>query len=87
MKGANVLLDTEVTVLAGQLTDTADLERRSRYLVERMALALQAATLLRFGNDLVADNFCRARLVNATGTLFGTIASNTPATKLIERAF
>ena len=87
VKGANVLLDTEVTVLAGQLTDTADLERRSRYLVERMALALQAATLLRAGNDLVADNFCRARLASAKGTLFGSISSDTPAMKLIERAF
>ena len=87
MKGANALLDTEIVSLAKQLADTADLERRSRYLVERMALALQAATLLRTGNDLVADNFCRARLANAKGTLFGAISSDTPAMKLIERAF
>ena len=87
VKGANALLDAEIVSLAKQLTDTSDLERRSRYLVERMALALQAATLLRTGNDLVAGNFCRARLASAKGTQFGTISSDTPAMKLIERAF
>ena len=87
VKGANALLDAEVASLSVQLADTVDLERRSRYLLERIALALQAATLLSTGNDLVADNFCQARLGSAKGTLFGTISSDTPAMKLIERAF
>ena len=87
VKGLNALLDTKVARLAVQLADTVDLERRSRFLVERMALALQAATLLSNGNDLVADNFCQARLGSSNGMLFAAIPSDTPATKLIERAF
>ena len=87
VKGLSALLDTEVSSLAVQLADTVDLERRSRFLVERMALALQATTLLSIGNDLVADNFCQARLGSFNGMLFGAISSDTPAMKLIERAF
>ncbi len=87
VKGANVLLDAEVTGLEVQLADTVDLEKRSRYLVERMALALQATTLLSTGNDLVADSFCSARLGSSRGMLFGNISSEAPVKTLIERAF
>ncbi|MCY7386513.1 MAG: isovaleryl-CoA dehydrogenase [Burkholderiales bacterium] len=87
VKGANALLDAEVAGLATQLADTVDLEKRSRYLVERMALALQAATLLGAGNALVADNFCQSRFGGLRGAAFGSLPANVPATKLIERAF
>ena len=87
VKGGNALLDAEIVSLAAQLADTTDLEKRSRYLVERIALALQAATLLRAGNDLAANNFCQTRLSSSRGMLFGTLPSDTPALRLIERAF
>ena len=86
VKGNNALLDSEVDALKVQLADRADLEKRSRFLVERMALALQASALVGAGNALVADSFCQARLGSARGMLFGTLPSNAPVTKLIERA-
>ena len=90
VKGAHALLDADIAALTTQLadtSDTADLERRSRHLVERLALALQAATLIVAGNDVVADSFCRARLGNLGGRTYGTLPASTPVAKLIERAF
>ncbi len=87
VKGGNALLDAEIAALSVQLADTTDLEKRSRYLVERMALALQAATLLGAGNELVTDSFCQSRLGTFGGKAFGTLAANAPVVTLIERAF
>ena len=70
--------------------DTADgaaaLESRSRLLVERTALALQAAMLLEAGNEEVANAFCAARLGDARGVNYGTLPAGTPMASLIERA-
>ena len=87
VKGGNALLDIEIVALGVQLADTTDLEKRSRFLVERMALALQAATLLGAGNALVTDSFCQSRLGTFGGKAFGTRPANAPVVKLIERAF
>jgi putative acyl-CoA dehydrogenase len=51
--------------------DTAQAMARS--LVERLALLLQAAVLLR-GSSPLADPFCRSRLGGARGGAFGTLA-------------
>ena len=42
-------------------------------LVERMALALQASLLIRFGDEAVADAFCASRLGGDWGRAFGTL--------------
>ena len=62
------------------------LESRSRLLVERTALALQAAMLLEAGNEDVANAFCAARLGEARGVNYGTLPAGTPMATLIERA-
>ncbi len=87
VKGTNALLDAEVDVLVAQLADSSDLEKRSRRLVERLALALQAATLLGAGNTLVADSFCQSRLSGDRSALFGTLPATLPLEQLISRAF
>jgi putative acyl-CoA dehydrogenase len=80
-------LDAEVGRLRTELDRRDALEVRSRYLVERMALALQASILLRAGNAAVADVFCESRLGGAHGLCFGTLPSSAPFELLIERAF
>ena len=45
---------------------TRTIQARARRVVERMALALQASLLVRFGDPAVADAFCASRLA-ATG--------------------
>jgi putative acyl-CoA dehydrogenase len=85
-KGAHAALDREIASLQAQLADVTDIERRSRTLVERMALALQASLLLRAGNADVAEAFCRSRLAGAHGYAFGTLGADAPLSALIERA-
>jgi putative acyl-CoA dehydrogenase len=85
-RGAHAALDREVADLQARLADVAGLERGSRHVVERMALALQASLLLRAGNDAVAAAFCESRLAGAHGYAFGTLGAGAPLTALVERA-
>jgi putative acyl-CoA dehydrogenase len=88
VRGGHALLDAEMVRLRKVVSDApADLEGRSRHLVERMALALQAATLIRSGNVAIADSFCESRLGAKHGLAFGTLPADAPIDALIERAF
>jgi putative acyl-CoA dehydrogenase len=86
-KGAHKALDAERERLARELVASEELESRSRWLVERMALALQASLLLRAGNSAVADTFCSSRLGGAHGLAFGTLPPAAPFGTLLSRAF
>ena len=86
-RGGHPLLDAELPRLAGLLDDVATLEVRSRSVVERFALALQAALLVRAGNPIVADAFVRSRLGGEHGQALGTLPVGTPFRALIDRAF
>src|SRR6185436_4815790 len=48
-------------------SDPETIESRARGLVERMALALQASLLVRYGDPAVADAFCASRLDGDSG--------------------
>ena len=85
-RGAHPLLDRAIVVLEAQLGDGSDLEARSRIVVERMALALQAALLLRGGNEAVAAAYCATRLGGEHGYTLGTLPVGIPLAALIERA-
>ncbi|MGQ0799830.1 MAG: isovaleryl-CoA dehydrogenase [Pseudomarimonas sp.] len=80
-------LGREVEALKYVLTDPQDIEASARYVVERLALALQAAVLLRAGNEVVAQAFCRSRLDSRHGLAFGTLPADMPFTTLIDRAW
>jgi len=85
-KGGHGDLDREIAWLLGAFDDRTTLELRSRMVVERMALALQAAVLLRAGNAAVAETFCRSRLGGEHGLAFGTLPADAPLGALLERA-
>lgn len=87
VSGQNNDLDREVQWLSQSLQDASTIELRSRMIVERMALALQAAILLRSGNPEVAQPFCDSRLGGAHGLAFGTLSESVPMEALIARAF
>jgi putative acyl-CoA dehydrogenase len=78
-------LDAHVSRLRGDLADLTDIEARARGLVERMALALQASLLLRFGDPAVADAFCASRLGGEGGVAFGTLPRGTDFERIIDR--
>jgi len=80
-------LDLEIEALKRALLDPQDIEAGARFVVERLALALQAAVLLRAGNDVVARSFCRSRLTGRRGLAFGTLSTDLPFQSLIDRAW
>jgi putative acyl-CoA dehydrogenase len=85
-RGQHPDFDRHIGWLASTFDDTASLEARSRLVVERTALALQAALLLQAGPAGVADAFCRSRLGTEHGLAFGTLGPDAPLALLIGRA-
>jgi putative acyl-CoA dehydrogenase len=78
-------LDAWLAELRAELSDAAEIEARARRLVERMALALQASLLIRFGDEAVADAFCASRLGGDGGRAFGTLPAGTDFGRIIDR--
>ncbi|MGQ0528894.1 MAG: isovaleryl-CoA dehydrogenase [Panacagrimonas sp.] len=85
-RGLDASLDAEIHWLNEAFAERETLEVRSRMIVERTALVLQASILLRAGNADVAAAFCRSRLGGEHGLAFGTLPADTPMRALIERA-
>jgi putative acyl-CoA dehydrogenase len=65
--------------------DLETIESRARRLVERMALALQASLLVRYGDEAVADAFCASRLGGEWGQAFGTLPAGVDFGRIIDR--
>jgi putative acyl-CoA dehydrogenase len=86
-RGLHARLDGEIGRLHAELDGGSALEARARWLVERMAIALQASLLLRGGNAEVAAAFCESRLGEARGLCFGTLPAGAPLELLVARAF
>jgi len=79
-------LDAVVAALHAPLHDPGSVdEAGARQLVERLALALQAAVLLRAGSP-AAEVFCRSRLGGSHGLTLGTLPAGMPFEQLIDRA-
>jgi putative acyl-CoA dehydrogenase len=84
--GGDARLDAHVGALRTDLaglptalaTGTPDVQRGARGLVERMAVALQGALLVRHAPAEVADLFCATRL-GGGGWAFGTQPAEVPA--------
>jgi putative acyl-CoA dehydrogenase len=60
-------------------------ELRARAVVERLAIALQAALLLRTAPTTVAEAFCASRLTDERGLAFGTMPAGLALGTIIER--
>jgi putative acyl-CoA dehydrogenase len=83
--GADRRLDAAVTALQKELADLAEVEYRTRRLVESMALVLQGSLLVRHGDPAVADAFCGSRLGGDHGGAFGTLPAGVDTTAVLER--
>lgn len=84
--GKNLHFDAELSLLAGRFGDIETLEFRSRYVIERLALMLQASILLSSAHPEIAEAFCRSRLTGEHGLAFGTLSPYAPIDLLIKRA-
>jgi putative acyl-CoA dehydrogenase len=71
--------------LRAELSDFEDAETRARRIVERMALTLQGALLVRHGDPAVADAFCASRLAGEWGHAFGTLPAGVDTGAIIGR--
>jgi putative acyl-CoA dehydrogenase len=65
--------------------DLETIEARARRVVEKMALALQASLLVRYGDEAIADAFCASRLSGDWGQAFGTLPPSTDFGRIIDR--
>src|SRR3954454_7237402 len=84
--GAEPKLDAYVSSLRDEIPgDIETIESRARLLVERMALALQASLLVRFGDEAVAEAFIASRLEGDWGHAFGTLPAGTDFKRIIDR--
>ncbi|HEX6592554.1 MAG TPA: acyl-CoA dehydrogenase family protein, partial [Moraxellaceae bacterium] len=86
-KGGHALLDTHVATLLKAFADPSDFEVRGRDVVDRMALALQAALLVQHAPSAVADAFCRSRLATAGLHNYGALAGDTDFKAVLQRAW
>ena len=84
--GKNTYYDQHMDWLKKSFDDVHTLEHRSRLVVERSALAIQAALLLNSNNVEIANCFCRARLSKEQGFAYGTLDPTEPMDLLIDRA-
>jgi putative acyl-CoA dehydrogenase len=85
-KGVNSIFDRFVGSLNPASEIGVDAEFGARWFVEKMALALQAATLIRGGNQRIADLFCSVRLTENLGLAFGTLRSGDGVALLLDRS-
>ncbi|MFE9093427.1 acyl-CoA dehydrogenase family protein [Streptomyces sp. NPDC007264] len=84
--GADHRLDAAVKGLLTELSDLEGVEARARRLVERLALVLQGALLVRHAPPEVADAFCASRLGGDWGAAFGTLPHSLDLAAVVERA-
>src|SRR4051794_18747834 len=84
--GAEPKLDAFVSSLREEIPGEIEtIEFRARRIVEKMAVALQASLLVRYGNPAVSDAFCATRLSGDWGQAFGTLPAGTDFSSIIER--
>jgi putative acyl-CoA dehydrogenase len=84
VSGADRRLDDAVAQLRKDAADPS--EHAARRLAESMAVALQAALLIRYGHPAVADAFAATRLAGAGGRAYGTLPPGTRTRDIIPRA-
>ncbi len=85
-RGGNAALDAAAETLRRDLHGNGADEAGARRLVERMALVLQGALLVRNSPPVVADAFCASRLGGDWGVAFGTLPPSADMAAIVERA-
>lgn len=82
--GRNTLLDSAVSKLKETFARTGELEFRARYLIEQLALTMQASLLLESAPAAIAEAFIRARLCGGQA-IYGCLPENTDVDAILAR--
>ncbi len=85
VKGSDKTLDAAAAAVKATLAGGAVAEADARRVAEQMALALEAAILVREGDPAVAAAFVRARLGTAPTLAYGGLPKGVDTSPLIER--
>ena len=85
-RGASAVLDRHVAALKAEFADHDELEFRARDLVDRMALAMQAALLVQHAPTAVADAFCASRLAATGHHQYGALPRGVDCAAIVGRA-
>ena len=86
-QGGNAALDAHVAALLREFTDIEGFELRARDVVDRMALALQAALLVQHAPAAVSDAFCRSRLQAVGAHNYGCLPRDTGFADILARSW
>lgn len=86
VKGQYVPLDQYVDELRNDLADLSDIEYRARDVVDRMAIAFQAAQLLKTSPSFVAEAFCISRIESRGHHQYGALPRGVDVVAIMERA-
>jgi putative acyl-CoA dehydrogenase len=85
-KGLDKHFDGFLNGLKNEFKDIASLEYRSRSVVEKLALGLQASTLLKHGTQAVTEGFIASRIQHPAHLNYGTLPQGVDCRAIIERA-
>jgi putative acyl-CoA dehydrogenase len=85
-QGAYPALDRHIDDLAKDLKSLRDAEYHARDLVDRMALALQAALLVQHAPAFISDAFCHSRLEQIGHHNYGTLPRGVDCAAILARA-
>jgi putative acyl-CoA dehydrogenase len=85
-RGGDPRLDAHLDSLHKEFSNPENLETRARRVVEKMALGLQGALLVRHAPAAVADAFCASRLQRDAGLEYGTLPADSDFETIIERS-
>ncbi len=85
-QGLDKRFDTFLNGLKDEFVDLSTLEYRSRSVVEKLALGLQASVLLKDGDAHVAEGFVASRIDKPAGLNYGTLPVGVNCQAIIERA-
>ena len=88
-RAAEPRLDRAAAAVERELAAAADpvaLQAGARRLVERLAVLLQGALLVRHGHPAVADAFCASRVAGDRGATFGTLPPGLDLPAIVDRA-
>lgn len=85
-QGKHRLLDAAIRDIEDEFIELNDIEVRARRVVEKMALAWQAAIFVRSGNEAEAEAFCNGRLNPGGAHMFGTLPTGLKLDAIVERA-
>ena len=88
-RSAEPRLDHAATAVERELAavpDPVGLQAGARRLVERLAVLLQGALLVRHGHPAVADAFCASRVAADRGAAFGTLPPGLDQAAIVARA-